>query len=91
MYWPPIAVATDDCGRSRRAVTSNFRERKHSSIFGTANGQGLGNMTYQWQVSSSPAEYEPGQRDQWVTYPAPRLPVITFTSAQTTDSGYYHA
>ena len=40
------------------AITTNFQSTA-TTISAVANGQGLANLTYQWQVSSSPANTSP--------------------------------
>jgi hypothetical protein len=58
-----------------------------SSIYlsAVANGQGLGNLTYQWQKSATPDNASPSP----VSNPNGNSNVLPFSSAQTTDSGYY--
>ena len=58
------------------------------SVSAVANGQGLGNMTYQWQVSASannasPANVSGGE------FSGINANILNINNAQTTDSGYY--
>ncbi len=66
------------------ATTTNFPT---SSIFLSvvANGQGLGNMTYTWQKSATPDNASPSD----FANPNGNSNILPFSSAQTTDSGYY--
>ena len=41
------------------AITTNFLGASGVSLSAVANGQGFGSLTYQWQVSSSPANTSP--------------------------------
>jgi hypothetical protein len=55
------------------------------SLSAVVNGQGLRNMTYQWQKSATPDNASPSP----VSNPNGNSNVLPFSSAQTTDSGYY--
>jgi len=69
------------------AVTANFVNSSFF-IYGIANGQGLGNMVYQWQVSASPANTSPANVTSG-DISGTTTPEISFSSAQASDSGYY--
>ena len=68
------------------AVNNNFVGATFS-LSAVANGQGLGSMTYQWQVSATPDNASPAN----VSSPdlSANNNILTFSGAQTTDSGYY--
>jgi hypothetical protein len=75
---PPVVVYQPT------AVTSNFVGSTFS-LSVVANGQGLGNLTYQWQKSAVPANTSPAN----VSNPNGNSNILPFSSAQSTDSGYY--
>jgi hypothetical protein len=69
------------------AVTSNFVGGA-VSLSAVANGQGLGSLTYQWQVSaaannSNPVNVSGGD------FSGINANILNINNAQTTDSGYY--
>ena len=69
------------------AVTSNF-VGSAVTLFAVANGQGLGNMTYQWQVSaaannSSPVNVSGGD------FSGVNANILNINANSTSDSGYY--
>ena len=79
---PPVVVYQPT------AVNSNFVGSTFS-ISAVANGQGLANLTYDWQISSSPNNSNPvdvstGTGD----YSGYNGNILTLNSAQVADSGY---
>jgi hypothetical protein len=71
------------------AVISNFVGAAFT-LPALANGQGLGSLTYDWQVSATPDNASP-QDVANVSDDASgdNANVLTFTSADNTDNGYY--
>lgn len=55
------------------------------SLGAVANGQGLGNLTYQWQKSASPNNSSPSD----VSNPNGNSNILPISPAQTSDTGYY--
>ena len=69
------------------AVISNFVGATFT-LSAVANGQGLGNMTYKWQVSTSPANTSPSDVTSG-DLSGTTANVLSFDYADTPDSGYY--
>ena len=65
-------------------VISNF-PGANVSISAVANGQGLGNLTYQWQKSATPDNASPSNYSN----PNGNSHVLAINNAQTSDDGYY--
>lgn len=75
---PPIIVSQPT------AVTTNFPTAS-ISLAALAAGQGLGNLTYQWQKSDTPDNANPSD----VSNANGNSNILLVPNAQTTDSGYY--
>ena len=69
------------------AVTSNF-VLGAVSLSAVANGQGLGSLTYQWQVSAAANNSNP-VNVSGADFSGVNANVLNINNAQTTDSGYY--
>jgi hypothetical protein len=69
------------------AVTSNFVGGA-VSLSAVANGQGLGSLTYQWQVSAAANNSNP-VNVSGADFSGVNANVLNINNAQTTDSGYY--
>lgn len=66
------------------SVTSNF-PGSSVTLSAVATGQGLRNLTYQWQVSATSNNASP----VYVSNPNGNSNIFPISEAQTTDSGYY--
>lgn len=86
-------AATNVCATNARppvivyqptAVISNFVGAAFN-LSAVANGQGLGSLTYQWQVSATPDDASPAD----VYNPNGNTNVFSFAYADVPDSGYY--